>query len=337
MKTVSISTGIAVAAIALALAAPAAGQTNLTVSSWAPPTHPINSVFWPAWGKCVTDASKGSLTSEIRYNLAPPPRQFDIVARGVADLSWIFHGYNSSRFHATQAVEIPGLGATARGASIAYWRVHEKYLERAQEHRGVELIGLQSHTDAVLMTRRPIQKLADLQGMKIRTPSLIAEKIVQGFGGAPVQAPAPKVYEYLSTGIADGVLMPVEAQASFRLAEVVSNIIVMPGGFYYGSFGFVMNPRRFLSLSAAEQQAIRDCSGIRIAEMADHWDNADKAGIAAAKKAGNPLRTANKAMQAEFAPIAKEIEDWWVAEAEKRGIQGRAALDEMRSIARSLN
>ncbi|MGI9387286.1 MAG: TRAP transporter substrate-binding protein, partial [Methyloligellaceae bacterium] len=221
-----ILVGAAAGLTALALAGAANGQTKtLRISSWAPPTHHINSKVWPAWGECIKKATEGRVTYKIEYKLASPPRQFDLVRKGVADAAWLFHGYNAGRYVATQIVEIPLLGTSAEAASVAYWRIHQKYLEKAREHKGVMVVGLTSHGPAVIHTRKPIKKMTDLKGMKIRIPSPIAAAIATHFGAIGVKLPAPKVYEALSSGVADGIFMPVETQKSFRLAEVAPNVI----------------------------------------------------------------------------------------------------------------
>ena len=144
-------------------------QEVLNISSWAPPTHHMNAVVWPTWGKWVEEATEGRVTTKIEYKLASPLKQFELVRDGVADAAWIFHGYNT-RYVATQAVEMPNLGTSAEAASVAYWRVHQKYLAKADEHRGVTLIGLTSHGPAVIQTKSALKGLGDLSGQKIRVP-----------------------------------------------------------------------------------------------------------------------------------------------------------------------
>jgi len=143
-----------------------------------------------------------------------------LVRDGVADAAWIFHGYNT-RYLATQAVEMPNLGTGAEAASVAYWRVHEKYLAKANEHKGVTLAGLSSHGQAVIQTKSPLTGLGDLKGLKIRVPGGVGSKVGKALGVVAVKLPAPKVYEALSSGVADGIFMPMETQKSFRLKEVV--------------------------------------------------------------------------------------------------------------------
>ncbi len=78
------------------------------------------------------------------------------------------------------------------------------------------------------------------------------------------------------------------------------------------------------------------CSGEKLArQVGKSWDHADKLGYADAKKSHGRVRMASKAMQAEFAPVAKKVEAMWIAAASKRGLEAAAALKELRMIARS--
>jgi TRAP-type C4-dicarboxylate transport system substrate-binding protein len=236
-------------------------ETVITVSSWAPPTHAINAVVWPAWGKLIEDATEGRVTVKVEYNLGPPPAQMDLVRDGVADATWMFHGYNPGRFLLTKAVELPGLGTNAEAASVAYWRVHQKYFAEANEHEGVTLIGLTSHGPGIIHTKQPFTQLEDLKGLKIRIGGGVSADVGNLLGVVGVQVPAPKVYETLSQGVADGIFMPMETKKSFRLKEVAPFSMIMPGGLYYGSFAFVMNTDKLNSLDEADRTAVLNASG----------------------------------------------------------------------------
>lgn len=331
MKTAYATIGAVSGALLFAQAA--AAETVLRVSSWAPPTHFINAGVWPEWGKALSEATEGRVKIKIEYNLASPLKQFGVARDGIADASWIFHGYNT-RYVATQAVEMPDLGTSAEAAAVAYWRVHQKYLHKANEHRGVKLIGLHSHGPAVIHTKKPIQALSDLKGMKIRVPGGVGSLVGKALGVTAVKLPAPKVYEALSSGVADGIFMPMETQKGFRLKEVTKHVLVMPGGLYYGSFGFLMNPQSFKKLSARDQAALDDVSGEAFAKLGKHWDKGDADGLAAAKEAGTSIRTASAEMKAAYLEIMKPVEEAWITRAAKGGYDPRAALAELRKTAR---
>jgi TRAP-type C4-dicarboxylate transport system substrate-binding protein len=324
-----------VAATALSLGNVASAQTVLKISSWAPPTHHVNSVIWPTWGKWIESATQGRVKTKIEYKLASPLKQFSLVRDGVADAAWIFHGYNT-RYVATQIVEMPNLGSSAEAASVAYWGVHEKYLHKAREHRGVKLIGLMSHGPAVIQTKKPLVRLSDLKGMKIRVPGGVGSLVGKALGVTAVKLPAPKVYEALSSGVADGIFMPVETQKSFRLKEVVRYVTVMPGGLYYGSFALIMNQAAFNKLSAGDQAAVDAASGKKLSQFAGvQWDVGDDAGRAAAHKSGTKFTNAGSGMKAQYLRIMKPVEEAWIKKVSKHGFDAGAALAELRSAARA--
>jgi len=309
-------------------------QEVLNISSWAPPTHHMNAVVWPTWGKWVEEATEGRVTTKIEYKLASPLKQFELVRDGVADAAWIFHGYNT-RYVATQAVEMPNLGTSAEAASVAYWRVHQKYLAKADEHRGVTLIGLTSHGPAVIQTKSALKDLGDLSGQKIRVPGGVGSLVGKALGVTAVKLPAPKVYEALSSGVADGIFMPMETQKSFRLKEVVPFVTIMPGGLYYGSFAFIMNSDFLAGLSEKDQAAVMSVSGEQLSKLSgQQWDAADTAGLAAAKEAGTTITTASADVHKKYLAIMAPVEAGWLERANKAGIDGKAALEELRAIAR---
>lgn len=332
MKTAYAVVGAASGALLFAHAASA--ETVLRVSSWAPPTHFVNAKIWPEWGRALSDATEGRVRIKLEYNLASPLKQFGVARDGIADASWIFHGYNT-RYVATQIVEMPNLGTSAEAAAVAYWQVHQKHLYKANEHRGVVLIGLQSHGPAVIQTKKPLRALADLRGMKIRVPGGVGSLVGKALGVTAVKLPAPKVYEALSSGVADGIFMPIETQKGFRLKEVTRHVLIMPGGLYYGSFAFLLNPRSFKKLSADDQAALMSVSGEGFARLGKYWDEGDADGLAAARQAGTSIRTASAEMKAAFLKIMKPVEEAWIERAARGGYDPRAALAELRATARA--
>ena len=82
MKPFRVLIGGAVAAM-VSTAAFAAEHT-LTISSWAPPGHGMNASMWPNLISMIEDATDGKVTAEIKYRLAPPPAQMDLVQDGAA-------------------------------------------------------------------------------------------------------------------------------------------------------------------------------------------------------------------------------------------------------------
>src|SRR5579859_6052921 len=224
----------ALLAIALsALATPALAQTTLTYSSWVPPTHHLT--IWQAnWAAEAEKATGGRVKFQgLPKAPAAPPGTFDAVRDGLVDLSYVTASYTPARHVLPYMAELPGAGATAEINSIAFSRIHWKYFQKVGEYKGVHLLGVFTHGPGQMFnTKHPINSLADLKGMKIRTGGGISEKLGNLLGASAFVKPAPESYELLSSGVADGVFFPLESIVSFKLDSVVKYATMFPGGFY---------------------------------------------------------------------------------------------------------
>lgn len=324
-KIAGFTAGIAVAATT-GFAAFAADVT-LTISSWAPPTHGINAMMWPELIKQIEEATDGRVTAEIKYGLASPPAQYDLILDGAADFAWVFHGYTPGRFVGTKLIELPGYEGSAEAASVAYWRAHEKYLAALDEHKGVKLVGLMTHGVGVLHSDTNVTSLDQINGMKLRIGGGVAGDVGTALGSTGIRVPAPKVYETLASKAADGVMMPMEGKASFKLYEVAKHTYTVPGGFYRGSFAIIMNPAAFDGLSAEDQAALEGVFGENLSRMAGGvWDAIDVVGQnAITEHADNSLTEATAEDAAKWNGIAAPIIEKTVAEVTAAGIDGAAA------------
>ncbi|MEX0280576.1 MAG: TRAP transporter substrate-binding protein [Arenibacterium sp.] len=329
-----ISMFLSGAAIAISSASAGLAQDTLTISSWAPPSHGINATMFPKLVQMMEEATGGQVTAEIKYGLAPPPAQMDIIMDGAADITWIFHGYNPGRFVGTKLIELPGYEGSAEAASVAHWKVHKAHLEKLNEHRGVKVIGLMTHGVGQLHTNADVKTLADIDGLKTRIGGGVAGDVGAELGMVGIRVPAPKVYETLDSGAADGVAMPLEGRASFKLTEVARNLYEMPGGLYRGSFAIIMNQDTFDALPAEVQAKLEsDVFGEALSRMAGQvWDEIDAVGRAATEAADdNSIRVASEADQEAFAAIAQKVRDKVLAEIADAGVDAQAAYEMVKS------
>lgn len=324
---------LAAAAVAVAAAAPARAQMTLTFSTWVPTTHHL-SVWQENWTKEVEKATGG----RIKFNYLPkhpsaPPGTFDAVRDGLMDLSYVTASYTPARHALPALAELPGAGATAEINSVAYSRIHWKYLHKAGEYNGVKLLAVWTHGPGHMFnTKRPINSLADLKGMKIRTGGGIAEKFGNLLGASAFVKPAPESYELLASGVADGVFFPLESVISFKLDKVLKYATIFPGGFYSSSFGFFMNQNTWNKIPKQDQDIIEKLAGEAAARSCGQsWDRADQIGLEALKKANVKIDTASPAFVAEVMARAKQLEDDWIKAANAKGVDGAKVLAEFRA------
>ena len=332
-------TALSIAAAVLALSATMArAETVWTVSSWLPPKHPIVTEMIIPWGENVKKATDGRVGIKIlAKGLGHPKIHYDIARDGLADVTYGVHGYTPGRFVMTKSVEFPFLSDSAEALSVAYWRVHEKYLAGADEHKDVKLLGVFTHgPGAIHNSKRDIKSVADMQGLKFRVGGGVVNDVAKALGTTPLLKPASKNYELLSHGVADGTLLPMESIKSFKITALVPHTTAVPGGLYNVSFFLTMNQGKFDALSADDQAAVMSVSGEAFAKLAGKaWDAVDAAGIAAMKEAGNSVMTADQAMIDEIASKTSHLETDWIVEAKKRGVDGEAVMKELRDIVKN--
>ncbi len=314
----------ALAGCGLIAAQSVAAQTTLTMSSWVPPSHHLTTVVLKGWADQVEKATQG----RVKFQMLPkapaaPPGTFDAVRDGLVDVSYVTASYTPARHILPLLAELPGAGATAEINSVAFSRIHWKYFQPIGEYKGVKLLGVFTHGPGQMFTKKPINSLADVKGLKIRTGGGVAEAVAKALGASAFVKPAPESYELLNSGVADGVFFPFESIKSFKLETVLEQATVFPGGMYSSSFGFFMNEGKWDKLSKADQDAIWSVSGEHLARHAGKsWDAADLDGLAALKKANVKIVEASAAMAKEVAERSAPITQDWIKKATAKGVDG---------------
>ncbi len=320
----------------LAVSASAQAKTTLRFSNWLPPTHPITTLMIQPWADRVAEATNGNVEINLLAKpLGKPPSHYDLARDGIADVTLGVHGYTPGRFVATQIAEIPFLGDSAEAISVAYWRTHEKYLAAANEHEGTKVLGVFTHGPGHMYSiEKPIQSVADLDGMKIRVGGGVVNDVGKALGAVTLLKPASESYEILSRGVADGIFFPKESIGSFKLSKVLKYATIVPGGMYNTSFFLIMNKRKWDRLSPEDQRAVDSVSGEAFAQLAGRgWDQADTIGEQAMEAASMQVSTASPALMNELKSRLASIETTVLQRLNDKGIDGKAALAMLRAEA----
>lgn len=310
----------------------AAADTVLQVSTWAGPNHGVNTIVWPTWGQWVEEATDGRVTVNVVHDMGPPNAQMELVADGVADATWLFHGLMPGRFELTQLPELPTFeDFSSEAASVAYWRTHHEYFVDAAEHRGVEVIGLGVHGPGTLYLNEPIESLDDLPGNRVRIGGGVMADISNALDLTGVALPPASTYEAATQGVIDGAMLTLEGLKSFRLAEVLPYTVQMPGGFYRGSFSLVINPSTWASLADEDREAIMGVSGERLSRLFGFMmDTVDVRGVEFAEEMGNTFIELPAEEVERFMAMAADLPDGWMVAAAEKGVDGEAALARFR-------
>ena len=304
------------------LAAPAAhAQTTLTVSQWLPAGHPVHEVM-QAWSQKVEQATQG----RVKFKTLPqpvtnPPGHYNAVRDGLAEVAMTVIGYTPGRFPLSEIAELPLMGESAEANSVAFQQLAEKVPAVMAEYKDVKVLALFSHGPGIVFnTKKDIQTLADLQGLKFRVGGGVVNEVGKLLGATTLK-PATESYELLSTGVMDGVWLPWEALVTYKLDKLVRHATVFPGGLYNSTFIVLMNRRAYEALGAADKAAIDQLSGVPYArELGRAFDRRDTEGKALAQGGGIRTSTAPAALVREVEARTASLGKRWADLARSRGV-----------------
>ena len=324
--------GLAVVpALVLALAAPAAAQTELKFSTFVPPTHGFVTDVLQPLGQEIEKKSGGKVTVRVFAGNSPfgkVENQADQVKQGVVDLAFGLNGIPRGRYLRTSIMEMPFVAESADLASRTLWAMAKGSL--AEDWKDFKLAALHCHNPGLFHTRdKPLTTIYDVKGLRMRAPNPPTQDLLAFLGATPVGMPPGQVYENLEKGVIDGAVFPWDAIKGFRLESLLK--VHLDARVYSSCFHLVMNPQRFASYPPEVQKAIDSSIGQPLVDRFGAWWNGwDKAGFEAAMKAGGSLQEVSNATREKWRVELKPVVDQQLSKLEKEGVpNARAIYDEM--------
>lgn len=311
-------------------------QTDLVLSSWLPPRHPIVVNAIKPWAKEIEQVTEGRVSVRVLGKpLGSPPAHFDMAKDGVADITYGLHSFSQdNRFTKSEIGQFSFLGDDAIATSKAFYTVYSEDLGAVSDHQGTKLLGLFVHGPGLLHNnKRRIDTPEDFSGLKIRVPGGYIANLTEELGATPLFMSSTEVYEKLSRGVIDGAAFTYEALTAFKLTDYIKYSMKVPGGIYNTSWFLVMNEGQWNSISAEDQAAIEGISGLAFAErVGQAWDDADIKAEEEIVKAGIELYEASEPVLGAMQPAAQALEKAW-AESLGADYDGVAALARLRELA----
>jgi len=309
-----------------------AAETTLRMSTWLPSGHHLIADTLPRWIDAIDKASGGTLKIKIDpAPIAKPPAQYDIVRDGAADLAYHVMAYTPGPFEILRGVELPFISPNAEIGSQAAWDWYERNIGFDKEFKEVKVLTLFVHGPGLIHSKKEITNLEQIAGVKLRVGGG-GVRMAEALGATPVAMSAPKAYEAIQKGVADGAMFPWESIKGFKLGELVKNHLEIPGGLYTTPFAVMMNRAKWDSLSDEHRKVLTDTGGIVGAKiLGKGWDDADVAGKKIAMEGGAKINTIDKAELAKWAAKISFMDDAWIKKADDAGLDGKALLADLRA------
>lgn len=342
MKSASIKSLVIAASLASAgwLAATSsvlAQDVTLRLHQFLPAQANVPAHVLDPWADKVEGESGGRIKVE-RYPAmqlgGTPPQLIDQAQDGTVDIVWTLPGSTPGRFPSTEVFELPFMMTNAEATSRAYWDLFESRMKDG-EFADLHIIAAWVHGPGLIHSRTPVEKMEDLQGMKVRAPTRVITALVAELGGTPIGMPIPAVTESLSKGVIDGAVTPWEVAPSLKVQELVSNHTEFGGdhALYTTTFVLAMNKAKYEGLPDDLKKVIDDNSGQDVSALFGKTQEAyDAPGRKLAVERNNNIIALSAEDVEAWKAAAEPVIAKWVDDAAAKGLDGQGLLDEARSL-----
>ena len=321
-------------AVTMAPADPALSADNLKLHIFIPPiANPVKTFLNP-WIKKLDQDSGGKLKVTLFPSMqlgGKPPQLTDQAKDGIVDIVWTLPSYNTGRFPISEVFELPFVHTNSLATTMAIQDFQPKHL--VNEYKDYHPLLLHVHDGVLIMSRKPITKVADLKGVKIRILNRAGAWYFAGLGANPIGAPLPQLPQMLAKGVVTATTLPFEIAPAVKMQDLVSHFSQMSGAqarIHTGFFSLLMNKASYRKLSPEQKAVLDKNSGRNIAAWAgQNWRDIEKPGERVMRsKKKNKFYTISPEETAKFKAAAKPVVARWVKEMDKRGFKGQALYDE---------
>ena len=307
---------------------------TLTLGHPFPEQHPIHQGALIPFAEAVNEGTNGTVTVEFHPGgaLAPAPQVYDNTQVGGQDIGWALQGYSAGRFPATEIIELPFQFESAVQATEILWTLYDEFPELQAEYADAKLLGLWVHDIGDMWTKdKKVETLEDIQGLNLRFPTPVIGDLIAEMGGVPVGMPAPQIFDSLSTGVIDGLMIAVSGLQSFQLYDELA--FGVECNCYVAAQWLTMNQDSWDALTPDAQAVIEKEAGRTVSlQAATVYD-------------GAYARVSEIAVEEGVEKLvlpADELDRWhavgdtvianWIAEREGQGLPGQAMFDRMQEL-----
>jgi TRAP-type C4-dicarboxylate transport system substrate-binding protein len=194
-----------------------------------------------------------------------------------------------------------------------------------------------AHAGSLFMTKDPINKVEDFQGLKLRSYSRTNAWILEALGSAPVQVALPELVPMMNKGTISGSILPYEIAPAVKMQDLANYFTTLAPPqprLSTAIFTLLMNKAKYNSLPADLKKVIDDNSGRNLApEAIEIWDRIEVAGEKVVRsKSKNKFVQLNAAETAKFKKKVQPVFDRFVKLLDDSGANGKEILAEVEAL-----
>ncbi len=308
---------------------------TLRYSDQFPPTDP-GSVIVNEWCKEIDKRTNGKVKVRLYpgSTLTPPFQTYESAVKGVVDIGNTVPAYTEGRFPLMSILwdgpfEYPSGAALTKLVTAFYNRFKPKEMDE------VKVLYFHAQSEGMLHTKKPITKMEQLKGMRIRTMGENS-RILARLGAAVVAMPMPEVYDAISKGVVEGYVNSYSTLKQWKMTEVTKYTSELKGSAWKAIFAVVMNKKKWDSIPPESQKVIEQVSAEWTEKHPKVWDNMDGESKDWAVKQGHKLIQFPAEEHAIWAAKAEAFYAGYMAKMKEKNLPGEEAVKFVREYVKKI-
>lgn len=298
---------------------------ELSYANFFPPTH-FNSELAEEWGAEIEKRTDG----RVKFTYYPGgvvlkgPDMYDGILNSVADIGMSLFAYTAGRFPTMEVLDLPMGYQSGRVATFVANDFYQEFMP--EEMNEVKVLYLHAHGPGLLHSKKMIETLEDVKGVKIRCTGFSA-KAAEALGGVPVAMPQGAAYEALQKGVVEATLAPMEVLKGWKQAEVIDYTTDCKSIGYTTAMYVIMNLDKWNSLPKDVQKVFEKVSKEWIRKHAEGWDKADQEGRQYTIEEGNQILPLREEECERWAKAVRPVIDEYAQSLEEKGLPGKEYVE----------
>lgn len=306
------------------LALTATLATSAFATSWDMPTPYPDATFHTQnialFAEDVKTATAGKLEIKLHTagSLFKHPEIKNAVRGGQVPIGEFFLSLLGNEHPVFSADSQPFL-ATNYDEAEKLWAAQKPIVAKLLDKQGLMPLFSVPWPAQSLYTKKAINTVADLKGLKFRTYNATLEKLANKLGAAPTQVEVPDIPQAFSTGRVEAMMTSPSTGANSKSWDYVSNYTDVQA--WLPKNIVVINKRAFRRLDKDVQQALLAAGAKAEARGLEMSKKETNAKIAIMKENGMEIVTPSPELMKGFKAIGAEIVAEWEKEAGAEGTE----------------
>ena len=331
---------LAASAALLGLTALPAAAQNFIISSSLPQAHLWTGGHMVDFMEILEKSSDGAVTFTPFFagELTGVGRELDALQGGAVHIAApLLAPYHEGAFPLSDVTQLPTYGTDSPMVTRAFQTLLDSdevlkdgktFYQYEIEPKGIRVWAIGATSAYSLSTAgKALEAPADFQGMPLRAGSAIHTLFLNETGSTPVTMPASNVYEALSRGTVNGLVLAISDWPAYSLEAVLKNTITDVAIGHWESYLAISNDA-WDQLDDAGKKAFDEAARAAAVNNSVVWDERlEKVRAESSEKHGakfTPVTEYSDEMQAFIATAGANTWKVWIEKLEGEGHPARA-------------